>query len=118
MTSTFDLEASRRLPLAEAAFRLFDFTLDDDFLKSFFERHHGRSYESVITFPLFVHLVNDALLGHRGSAHQTFCNAREDGTLEASVQAMYGKLRRVPLTLSTELFARPRSACAALLRPP
>jgi hypothetical protein len=94
------------LPLAEAVFRLFDFTLDDDFLKSFFERHHGRSYESVITFPLFVHLVNDALLGHRGSAHQTFCNAQDDGLLEASVQAMYGKLRRVPLTLSTELFAQ------------
>jgi hypothetical protein len=105
MTSAFDLEASRRLPLAEAAFRLFDFTLDDDFLNRFFERQRGRSYESVITFPVFVHLVRDALLGHRGSAHQTFCNAREAGSLEASVQAMYGKLRRVPLELSTQLFS-------------
>jgi hypothetical protein len=105
MTSTFDLEASRRLPLAEAAFRLFDFTLNDDVLETFFENYRGRSYENIITFPLFVHLVSDALLGHRGSAHQTFCNAQEDGSLKASVQAMYGKLRRVPLALSTQLFA-------------
>jgi hypothetical protein len=103
--STFDLEAARRLPLAEAAFRLFDFILADDFLKVVFQRHRGRSYEGVITFPVFVHLVTDAFLGHRGSAHQTFLSAVEEKSLKASVQAMYGKLRRVPIALSTELFA-------------
>jgi hypothetical protein len=103
--STFDLEAARRLPLAEASFRLLDFVLEDDFLSQIFERHRSRSYRQVIAFPLFVHLVTDALLGHGGSAHQTFRTAVDDGRLEASVQAMYGKLRRVPITLSTELFA-------------
>src|SRR5580658_10368042 len=99
--STFDLEAARRLPLAEASFRLLDFVLEDDFLSQIFERHRSRSYRQVIAFPLFVHLVTDALLGHGGSAHQTFRTAVDDGRLEASVQAMYGKLRRVPITLST-----------------
>jgi hypothetical protein len=102
MSLAFDLEAASRLPLAEAAFRLLDFALADDVLNDVFNRHHGPSYESVIRFPLFVHLVTDALLGHRGSGHQTFLAEEQ---LEASVQAMYGKLRRVPICLSTELFA-------------
>jgi hypothetical protein len=105
MSSTFDLEASRRLPLADATLRLLDFTFDDDFLKGVFDRHRGRSYEDTITFPLFVHLIADALLGHHGSAHQTFQDARQGETLKATVQAAYGKLRRVPLQLSMGLFA-------------
>lgn len=106
MTTAFDLEACRRLPLADAALRLLDFATDDAFLDGVFARHRGRSYESTIAFPTFVHLIADALLGHRGrSAHRTFQHARADESLEATVQAMYGKLRRVPLDLSLGLFA-------------
>ena len=106
MVSAFDLEACRRLPLADAALRLLDFATDDAFLDGVFKRHRGRSYESTIAFPTFVHLIADALLGHRGpSAHRTFQHARADESLEATVQAMYGKLRRVPLELSLGLFA-------------
>jgi hypothetical protein len=104
MSKTFDLEACRRLPLADAALRLLDYATDDDFLGGVFQRHRGASYESIISFPLFVHLLADAILGHRGSAHQTFLNALQDDSLQASVQAMYGKLRRVPLGLSQGLF--------------
>lgn len=103
--SDFDLEASRRLPLADAALRLLDYATQDDFLLSVFERHRGRSYAGAISFPLLVHLMSDALLGHRGSAHQTFRQAQEAGQLNASVQAMYGKLGRVPISLSEALFA-------------
>lgn len=46
MSSAFDLEAARRLPLADAAFRLLDHAIDEDFLTGLFERHRGRSYES------------------------------------------------------------------------
>ena len=113
MAASFDGEVARRLPLAEAALRLFDFALADDFLTAVFQRHRGRSYEGVISFPTFVRLVSDALLSHHGSAHQRFRSAREDDTLDASVQALYAKLRRVPLGLSTGLFA----AAAARLRP-
>jgi len=101
----FDLEASRRLPLADAALRLLDYATQDEFLLSVFDRHRGRSYAGEIGFPLFVHLVSDSLLGHQGSAHQTFQQAQEAGQLNASVQAMYGKLRRVPIPLSQALFA-------------
>jgi Transposase DDE domain len=104
MSSPFDLEVSRRLPLADAAFRLLDFTLGPDFLAGVFERHHGRSYEGTISFSLFVNLVADAIFGQRGSAHQTFRHAQETDVLAASIQAIYGKLRRVPLELSLALF--------------
>ena len=105
MTSTFDLEAARRLPLADAAFRLLDHLMTDDFLNGVFERHRGRSYESTITFPLLVQLITEALLGHRGSAHQTFLHAQADEALEATVQSVYRKLGRVPIDLSLGLFA-------------
>ena len=105
MNSTFDIEAARRLPLADAALRLLHYATNDDFLTGVFDQHRGRSYESTICFPLFVHLITDSLLGHRGSAHQTFQHAQENESLETTVQAMYGKLRRVPLELSLGLFA-------------
>lgn len=105
MISTFDLEAARRLPLADAALRLLDFATHDDFLDGVFKRHRGRSYEQTITFPLFVHLITDALLGHRGSAHQTFLRAQADDSLETTVQAVYAKLHRVPIELSLGFFA-------------
>src|SRR5207253_1691275 len=104
MTSTFDLEACSRLPLADAVLRLLDYAIDDDFLMGVFKRHRDSSYERTISFPLFVHLLTEALLGNRGSAHQTFQHALHDDSLHASVQAMYGKLRRVPLELSLGFF--------------
>jgi hypothetical protein len=106
MDSPFDREACRRLPLADAALRLLDFATDAAFLQGVFARHRGRSYESAIAFPTLVHLVADALLGHRGSsAHQTFQHAQETQALDTTVQALYGKLRRVPLDLSLGLLA-------------
>ncbi len=100
VATAFDREVCSRLPLAEASLRLLDFVTQDDFLNGVFERHRGRSYEDVITFPLFVHLIGDALLQHQGSGHQSFSRAQESGDLEASLQAAYGKLARVPLGLS------------------
>ena len=112
--SDFDLEAARRLPLADAALRLLDHALAADFLDGVFGRHHGRSYTGDITFPVFVHLLADALLGHRGSPHQTFCQARDDDRLDATIQAIYGKLRRVPLGLSQGLFVEAAARLAAV----
>jgi hypothetical protein len=96
----FDREVCGRLPLAEACLRLLDFVTHDDFLDEVFARHRGRSYENVISFPLFVHLIGDALLQHQASGHQSFSRAQEDGDLQASVQAAYGKLARLPIGLS------------------
>jgi hypothetical protein len=93
-------EVCTRLPLAEATLRLLDCVTHDDFLDHVFDRYRGRSYEKEISFPTFVHLIADALLEHDGVARQSFLRAQEEGDLQATHEAAYGKLRRVPLSLS------------------
>jgi hypothetical protein len=100
-----DVEVSRRLPLADATLRLLDFATEDAFLADVFERHRGRCFERNLPFPLFVHLMADALIGHRGTAHQAFRHAQEDGALETSVQAMYNRLATLPAEVSMGFFA-------------
>ena len=101
----FDRDACRRLPLAEASLRLLDYVTNEVLLSSLFREHRQASYEKVITFPLFVHLMGDALLGREGSGHQSFQWAKEEGRLKASIRAMYGKLGRVPIGLSRAFFS-------------
>lgn len=96
----FDKEVCRRLPLGEAVWRVFDLVTQDEFLDDVFERYRGRSYEDVITFPVFVHLIGDALLEYDGSGRKSFRRAEISGDLEVTIRAVYGKLARVPLSLS------------------
>jgi hypothetical protein len=96
-------EVLRRLPLADAVLSLWSFVMAPDFLEGVFERHRGRSFEDVLKFPVFVQMIADALLQHHGSGRQAFERARQDQTLLTSVEAMYGKLRRAPISLSTGL---------------
>jgi hypothetical protein len=105
----FEREVCQRLPLADAVFRLLDFCTEDGFLDDIFDRYRGRSYEDILTFPQFVHVISDTLLGHQRSAHQNFQQAHDLGILPTCVEAMYGKLRRVPLTLSQGLLAESTS---------
>jgi hypothetical protein len=99
----FDLEVCRRLPLADVTLRLLQYATDPNFLGQVFQQYRGRSYNGVISFPLFVRLISESLLG--SSARQTLLHAQEEKSLEASLQAVYGKLRRVPLELSVGLFS-------------
>lgn len=92
-----------RLPLAEASLLLLDHVTQDRFLRGVFDRYRGTSYEKLITFPLFVRLISDALLEHDAVARQSFLRAHEDGALQASLAAAYGKLARVPIVLSEGL---------------
>ena len=78
----FDKEVCRRLPLAEAALRILDYVCQDEFLEAVFAKHHGRSYEDVLTFAMVVRLVSDALLEYEGSGRQAIERAREAGELE------------------------------------
>lgn len=94
---------ANRLPLAEAVLRLFDWVCQAKFLEGVFDRYRGRSYEGIISFALFVQLIADALLEHRGSGRQSFQRAEEDGSLSVTLRAMYGKLSRVPLSLAIGL---------------
>lgn len=101
-----DVEVCRRLPLADSVLRLLNYATDDAFLSDVFEKHRGRCFERELPFSLFVHLMGDALLGHRGgSAHQAFRHAQEDGTLETSVQAMYYRLGTLPAEVSMGFFS-------------
>lgn len=113
----FALEVCQRLPLAEAVLRLFASITEPDFLTGLYDAHRGRCYEKIIGFPLFVRLIADALLEHRGSGRQSFQRAQAAGELEASLKAAYGKLARIPPALSSALLAEATERLA-LLRPP
>jgi hypothetical protein len=104
MSASFNIDVCKRLPLANASLRLLDFALDEQMLGTVFARHRGTSFEREISFPICVRLIADSLVGHHGSAHRTFQAAIDAGSLEVSVQAIYGKLRRLPIELSLGTF--------------
>ena len=96
----FAKEALSRLPLAEAVMRCWQWALNGLSLQQIFDRHRGRSYESVLTFETIVNLMAEALLEHRGSGNQAFERAAGANELKASKESVYGKLRRMPISLS------------------
>jgi len=105
-------EILARMPLAEATLLLWGWVTCEDRLQSLWGRFRGPCYEKVITFPLMVHLVADALLQHGGSGRRSFEKSIESGELEATLQAAYGKLRRLPIPLSQAFLGE----CSAALR--
>jgi len=107
-------DIAERLPLAESVLRLFDFVCRDDFLNAVFQRHRGRSYEDLISFPMMVRLIGDALLEHGGSGRQSLLRAEERGQLPSSIRAVYAKLGRMPLCLSTAFLAEASARLAEL----
>jgi len=98
-----------RLPLADAVLKLFSHVLCPANLDSIFEAHRGRSFEQTLSFPAFVQLIADALIEHKGSGRQSFKRAREEGLVPTSDQAVYGKLRRIPVSLSLGFLEVPSS---------
>ena len=89
-----------RLPLAEAALHVWAWVASKAFLDEVYSRHRGRSYQWILTFPVMVYLIADALLHYRGSGRRSFQAAKDEGSLEASITAAFGKLRRLPIPLS------------------
>jgi hypothetical protein len=94
-----------QLPLADAVWQLWTVALPDTFFDQLFQQHRGRCFERDVSFPALVHLVRDALCQHRGSGLQALEHAEEQAALPASIQAVYGKLRRLPLPLSEAFLA-------------
>jgi hypothetical protein len=88
------------LPLADAVLSLGSSVLSPTALDRIFQAHRGPSFEKLLTFPVFVQLIADALLQHQGRGRQSFQRADEQGLLPSTVEAAYGKLRRVPVSLS------------------
>lgn len=110
----FVRDVAQRLPLAESVLRLFDFVCHDGFLNDVFGRHRGRSYEDLISFPTMVRLIGDALLEHEASGRQSLLRAEERGELPSSIRAVYAKLGRMPLALSTGFLAEASARLAEL----
>lgn len=110
-------ETLQRLPLADATLSLWAYVLQPAFLAQVFAEYRGRSFEETLSFARFVDLIGDALVEHQGSGRQSFTRAREQGTLATSSEAVYGKLRRVPLSLSLGFFTEGTARLRALLPP-
>ncbi len=98
-------EVMARMPLAEAVLTIWRWIADEEHLKSLFDRHRGQTYERSLSFPLLVQLIADAIVKHGGSGRRSFERAKEAGALTVSVQAAYGKLRRIPIPLSMGFLA-------------
>jgi hypothetical protein len=105
-------EVLARMPLAEAVLLLWGQLTDEERLQSIWDQFRGRCYDQVISFPVMVQLIADALLQYEGSGRRSFEKGIENEQLQASVQAAYGKLRRLPIAVSQAFLA---SGSAALL---
>jgi hypothetical protein len=106
-----------RVPLANAALTAWSYLFQPEYLDDLFQRNRGRSYEDILTFPTFVALIRDALVLYEGSGRGSFERADEQGVLPTCQEAVYGKLRRVPLELSMGFLEESTGRLAALLPP-
>ena len=114
----FALEALARMPLAEAVLRVWQWMADEEYLENLFEQYRGRSYKRLLSFPVLVQLIADAIVQHGGSGRCSFEHAAERNEVSATVQAMYGKLGRLPVKLSMGFLADCSQRLEALLPGP
>ena len=68
----FSAKVLSKLPLADAAWRVLHFTLDDSWLDGLWNRERGRCYEKVLKFSTLARLITEALTQHGGSGRQAF----------------------------------------------
>jgi hypothetical protein len=113
--SDFAPDVLRRLPLAEAVLRLWQWHCDPLALDRIFERHRGACYTRELSFATLVALMADALLEHQGSGRQAFQRGRAHGALTVTDQAAYQKLGRLPLAVSEHFFLDATRGLRALL---
>ncbi|HXZ76483.1 MAG TPA: hypothetical protein VEH31_37215 [Streptosporangiaceae bacterium] len=100
------------MPLAEAVLTLWRWVADTTVLDQIFDENRGRCYQKILSFSFLVYLIRDALLEFNGSGRRTLEKAEENGQLQTSFRAFYGKLERLPIDVSTALLAD----CTARLR--
>ena len=102
----FQIELLARLPLAQAALKVFDYVFDLDALNRLFDAHRGRCYQKELSFDVLVYLIRDALVLHHGSGHRSFDDAQRAGELPVALQNVYAKLGRLPPELSMAFLAQ------------
>lgn len=91
-----------RLPLAIATFELWNWVTDSDRLQQIWDEHRGRCYDRLISFPVMVNVILDALVSGK-SGCESFRDNIKDEVLDASMQAAYGKLGRIPIAVTQAL---------------
>jgi len=101
-----------RMPLAEAVLLLWGWITNEHRMENLWDEHRGRCYKKIISFSLIVHLIADALLKYNGSGRRAFEKSIDNEELEASIQAAFKKLGRLPVPLSQAFL----SHCTAALR--
>jgi hypothetical protein len=99
----FSAAVLEKLPLADAVWRLLQFTMADNWLEDLWARKRGRCYEQDLKFSTLAHLIADALLEHSGSGNQAFERAQEAEVLPVSITSAYEKLGNLPLPVSETL---------------
>jgi hypothetical protein len=104
--------------LAQSVLLLWQQVADPKFLQDLFDRQRGRGYQKILSFPSLVQLIADALLQHDGSARASFERALERDALPVSIPAAYGKLRRLPIAVSTAFLTEGTQRLHALLPKP
>lgn len=116
MQQEFSLEVLKRLPLAEAVLRLWQWIDHTTTLDDLFDRNRGGGYQGDLKFSVMVNLIHDALLEFQGSGRKSFQHARQHNRMPVSDQAAYEKLRNLPATVS-EAFLAESSDCLVELVP-
>lgn len=81
----------------------FGFAFDSAFLTDLYDRHRGRGYTDVLTFPHLAGLVRSCLLEHEGSGHRGCTEAERDGKLDVDESSFYRKLSKMPVAVSRAL---------------
>jgi hypothetical protein len=112
MDGSFDRQILAKLPLADAVLSLSAWCLEHDSLTESYELHRGRCHTRILAFPDFVRILWDCLSGPWGSARSGLLKASEEGRLDVSLKAFYGKLARVPTEVTLGFF----QSCADRLR--
>jgi hypothetical protein len=105
------------VPLANATLTVWAYLLHPEFLKDFYDRHRGRCYEDLLTFPTIVALTRDALVLHKGRALPALQSADEQDAMPTCQEAYYAKLRRIPPGLSEAFLEEATERLVPLLLP-
>ena len=84
----FNVELLSRLPLAQAVLLTLSHVAQPSFLEDLYERYRGRTYQKVLSFPVLVHLISDALVQHKGSGRQSFTRANKRRACQSRIRRL------------------------------
>ena len=104
-----------RLPLADAVWTLFRHVCEESLLAEVFEEHRGTGWEGQLPFAQLVRLILEALVEHGGSGRRCFHAAHQDERLAVTSEAVYGKLRRLPVAMSQAMLRKGTERLQAVL---